>query len=298
MTVFTRRRFLFVSAACAATPTFASSSNVATWRGRAMGASVSMKLTGLSSEAAAPIFAAVENELERLERIFSIYRTDSQVSVLNSKGVLSAPAPELLQVMSMSDHLHSASEGVFDPTIQPLWIALARGEPQERIEEARSLVGWGDVRFDASTVELGKAGQALTFNGIAQGFVSDRIAGLLKRKGLKDVLLDMGEIAARGVAPDGNAWTVGVAAVDGTILKRTTLNDRALATSAPMGTGLGTGGHILGPQGQASTRELVSVSAPKAAVADGLSTALCLMGQQDGERLLSEFPGARIEALA
>ena len=74
---------------------------------------------------------------------------------------------------------------------------------------------------------------------------------------------------------------------------------RALATSAPSATVLaGTQGHIFRPSGAASLQSLASVSAPKAAVADALSTALCLMEQDAGREMVSQFDGARIEALS
>jgi len=298
MTIFTRRRFLSISAAMTAMPALAAAAPVATWRGRALGGLVSMKLAGLGATDAAPIFNAVEQELSRLENIFSLYRTESQISRLNREGVLKAPAPELLQVLAMSDRLNEASNGLFDPTIQTLWMALAQGKTGAELESARALVGWQGVRFDTQAVHLREPGQAVTLNGVAQGFVTDRIAALLKAQGLRDVLLDMGEVAALGQADRGRAWKVGVADPDGTLVKRMTLQDRALATSAPKGTALGDGGHILNPKGAAVPQQLVSVSAPQAMMADGLSTALCLMSADDGQRLVSRFPGASIEVLA
>ncbi|WP_299351252.1 FAD:protein FMN transferase [uncultured Shimia sp.] len=294
MTVLTRRRFLSITAASAALPAMAATPLTATWRGNAMGAKVSMKLAGLSQEAAAPIFHAVEAELSRLEGIFSLYRTESQLSQLNREGILHVPAPELLQVLSLSDRLNTASNGAFDPTIQTLWMATARGETGKDLDAARKLVGWQEVQFDTSAARLSKPGQALTLNGIAQGYITDRIAALLKRHQLQNVLLDMGEVAALGQSNTG-VWSVGIAAPDGAIVKRLQMQDRALATSAPMGTPLGSAGHILSPQGQGTQRALVSVSADQAAVADGLSTTLCLLDEEAGASLVASFPNAKVE---
>ncbi|MDF1718843.1 MAG: FAD:protein FMN transferase [Antarcticimicrobium sp.] len=297
MTPFSRRRFLTIAAACAALPAGATPVT-ARWQGRAMGAGVSMQLAGLSEEEAAPIFAEVERELIRLEAIFSLYRTDSEIARLNRDGVLAAPSPELLQVLSLSDTLYHATGGAFDPTVQPLWLALATGK---EIEAARARIGWTGLRFDAAAVRFDTPGMAITLNGIAQGAVTDRIAALLRARGLRDVLIDMGEIAASGRRADGAPWSVGIADPAGRIVRRMTLSDRALATSAPQGTLLNatTGqGHILNPAGGAPSRALVSVSAPTAAVADGLSTALCLLPPARGTDALAHFPHARLEAEA
>ena len=140
---------------------------------------------------------------------------------------------------------------------------------------------------------------ALTLNGIAQGYITDRIADLLKAQGFGDVLVDIGEVAARGHRADGAAWQAGIAAPDGQLVGRVTLSNRALATSAPMGTVLPGGrGHIIGSDGAGAQRALVSVSAPRAAVADGLSTALCLVDDATAGRAVARFDGARIEAVA
>ncbi|WP_170369490.1 FAD:protein FMN transferase [Ruegeria arenilitoris] len=298
MTPLSRRRFLTISAACAALPTVARAAPVARWRGTALGAPASLQLGGLSNAQAALIIAALEAELDRLENIFSLYRPDSQLSRLNRDGTLTAPAPELLQVLTQSAALHDATGGAFDPTVQPLWMALASGAPDAEVERSRALVGWQGVSVSAEAIRLPHPGRAaLTLNGIAQGAVTDRIAALLRAQGLTDVLVDMGEIAAIGSRDDGSDWRVGLAGPEG-VTRRIELRDRAVATSAPDATQLaGRHGHILGPQGQPVRHRAVSVSAPDAALADGLSTALCLLPADRIAPVLQRFPEARLEML-
>ena len=299
MTVLNRRRFLMIAAATTALPTGTRAANTATWRGMALGAGASMKFAGLSDSEAAPIFFAAEQELLRLEKIFSLYRDDSEVSRLNRDGVVLSPSPELLEVLSLAGALHHASDGAFDPTIQPLWLALAKGADANAVKDARNAVGWRHLEFNVERVRFGgKAGQhALTLNGIAQGAITDRIASLLKSRGLKDVLIDMGEIAALGTK-QGQNWTVGISNPDGSVAKRLSLSDRAIATSAPGATRIGPDAskpHIMHPSRESPLRELVSVSAPTATLADGLSTALCLIDSERNAALLSAYPEAKIE---
>ncbi len=295
MTRLTRRRFLTISAACAAAPALADTS--AQWRGIALGAPASLRLEGLSETEAAPIFAAVERELDRLEEIFSLYRTTSQISRLNQTGVLTTPAPEMLNLLSLCTALHDASGGAFDPTVQPLWLALATGATRSEVDRARESIGWGQVSIGTDAIRLPRPGlSAITLNGIAQGAVTDRIADLLRSYGLRDVLVDMGEITALGRRGADAPWRVGLVGPDGTVAKRIRLQDRAVATSAPGGTLLqGDQGHILSPQGNNTACQAVSVSAPLAALADGLSTALCLTPETELTRVMSRFPEARVE---
>lgn len=299
-----RRRFLSISAASAMTlSTGASAAPMAYWTGHAMGAGTSMKLAGLTDAEARPVFRAVEREVDRLERIFSLYRTESQIVQLNETGLLRAPSPELLDLLSLCDRLNRATDGAFDPTLQPMWLLRAtRGiaATEGEIEAAQSLVGWNGVRFDTQEVRLERPGMALTLNGVAQGYVTDRIGALLTERGLRNVLIDFGEIVAMGRRPDGAPWQAGIALPDGEIVQRVVLKDRAVATSSPAGTMLVPAagiGHILDPRsaGTKSLNQLVSVAAPQAAVADGLSTAGCLMTLAELTHAIGTFPKTTLE---
>lgn len=297
----TRRRFLQVSAAALVLPAAAGRAAVpmAQWRGIALGAGASMTLAGIAQAEAAPVFAAMEAEIGRLEGIFSLYRTDSEVVRLNRDGRLSTPSADLLNVLSLSQSVWAASDGAFDPTVQPLWLALARGGDAAALDGARGLVGWESLRWDAAEVRLMRPSMALTFNGVAQGYVTDRIAGLLAERGFADILVDMGEIAARGRHGSGRPWRAGIAAPDGNILRQLQLSDRALATSAPLGTVLdaeGRRGHIVNPRGNApDLQRLCTVSAPNAALADALSTACCLLSPDAAHAMVAAMPGGVLE---
>ncbi len=297
-----RRRFLQISAAAlavgAGSGARASGIN-ARWRGVALGAPAQMTLAGVTPSQGAPVFAAMEAEIARLEGIFSLYRPKSALARLNRDGFLAHPAPELLDVLSLSQTVWAASDGQFDPTIQPLWRALAERRSADEIARARATMGWSHVRWDTGAVRLTRPGMALTFNGVAQGYITDRIAALLSQYGFHDVLVDMGEVRATGQRSDGQPWRAGIAAPDGEILHLVQLADRALATSAPMGTVLDlatNSGHILSPLAQpVAPNRLVSVSAPGAGLADALSTAACLLPGHRARQMIGAIPGATLE---
>ncbi len=325
MTGLTRRRFITISAAAGAGvaaamrvaagagAAAAAGAPVARWRGVTMGAGASMTLDGVSSTDAAPVFAALERELARLERIFSLFRADSAISRLNRDGVLNDPPAEMLDLLSLCATLNEATGGAFDPTVQPAWAAHARairsgGLPgADTLADVRARIGWEKLRFDASRVVLTRPGMGLTLNGVAQGFVADRVAAMLRGLGLDNVLVNMGEIRALGARRDGRPWRVGISAPDAAIgakdpIRTVRLAGRALATSAPMGTVLDAGGkvgHIFDPRTArpAHAWQLVSVSAPRAALADGLSTAFCLMDRGSVEAALGRLPAAKLELL-
>ena len=63
----------------------------------------------------------VRDEIERFERIFSLYRSDSEISRLNETGKLIKPSPELRKLVEESQRLGEVSGGAFDISVQPLW---------------------------------------------------------------------------------------------------------------------------------------------------------------------------------
>ncbi|MEZ5715032.1 MAG: FAD:protein FMN transferase [Paracoccaceae bacterium] len=286
--MLTRRRFLTIAAAGAACPAGAAPS---VWRGRALGADVTLRLAG-APDPAGRIWRRVERLLRGIEAEFSLFR-DSSLTRLNRDGRLAWPSPEMLALLDLAGRVHAATGGAFDPTVQPLWQAVARGgDPAP----ARDLTGWDGLRIAKDEIAL-RPGMALTLNGIAQGHAADRLAALLRAEGFAEVLIDAGELRALG-RNGTRDWQAGIAGPDGALLDRISLADRALATSSPMGTRIGRGQpHILHPDGRGTRWNTVSVSAGSAALADALSTGFCLMSRAEIERALGRFAGARLEYL-
>lgn len=292
--MLTRRRFIAISAALAPSLAIADT-RLHVETGVALGAKVTLRL----DHPEAPRLAALAMaEIRRLEGIFSLYLPDSALARLNRDASLKAPPFELLECLSIAGTVHHASGGRFDPTVQSLWSAHARaaerGQPLSDSERhaALHLTGWQGVTLSPRAVVL-RPGMALTLNGIAQGYIADRVAAILASNGLTRALIDTGEM----VALPETSWPVGLAD------REMVLQNRALATSAPLGMTFGGDGqtsHILDP---ATGRPVlpfwraVSISAPGAALADALSTAACLIKVKgDLIALCNHFIGATLES--
>lgn len=302
-----RRRFITIAAGSLLTANAAYSAPLpgARWQGIALGAHADLRLTGLPAREAEDLLASARAEIERLELIFSLNRPESALVRLNAAGVLEHPAPELLELCSLVSGLHEASAGKFDPSVQALWAAYANAGGAlhgDALKTAQMATGWTKVDISPEKIQL-VPGAALTFNGIAQGFITDKIVALLTAQGLETGLISVGEIAAVGLSPDGDGWRIGLAEFeDGVAESSVRLRDEAVATSSPRGTMIGSGetGHILDPvSGMPASPnwKRVSVMHHSAAIADGLSTAAVLTEPSLLHALIAAYPGARVDAV-
>jgi thiamine biosynthesis lipoprotein len=264
-----RRRFLALAAAALAAPAAPARAQTR-WQGRAFGADCALTLSG-DARAAEAALAGLPAVIEAVEAEFSLYRP-SALTRLNADGRL-VPSPAFRAVVGLADAVHRLTDGAFDPSIQPLWQALARGGTA-----TGAPIGWQHVGLGRA-VTL-RPGMALTFNGIAQGFGADAVKAHLAAHGFGRALIDMGEIAALG-----GPFHVGIAdPLHGQLATRR-LEDTAIATSSPHATLVNGQPHILHPRGLPPLWSSVTVEATTAALADALSTALVFLPAERIARL-------------
>lgn len=301
-----RRRFLSIMAGAAlplhALPASAGGMRTFQWTGTALGADASITFAGLTQPQAQRLVEQLLAEIERLEALFSLYRNDSAVVRLNNVGRLDNPSHDMVRLLELCARLHRLTRGKFDPTVQPVWQLLARtgGSAGDAMrEEAVHRTGWQHVRFDRRSVAFARGGMALTLNGVAQGYITDCIAQLLRGEGIANVLVRTGEISVLGERLPGRSWRVAIAErEDQPAEEFVELSDTAIATSSPRGLLLdpeGRTGHIVDPLtgGTPAFWRRVSVIHPSAAVADGLSTGFCLMPRGAIEKAAASV-GARL----
>jgi thiamine biosynthesis lipoprotein len=298
-----RRRAIGIFAAVAGLPLLAradaasrsaSRPIVHRWSGTALGARASIILHHPDAEQARALIAEAAAEIERLERIFSLYRRDSALSTLNRSGRLDAPPLDLIHLLSEARGYSEVTGGAFDVTVQPLWDLYAThfrrpgadpdGPPDRAVEQARALVDYRHLDIESAAVTLARPGAAVTCNGIAQGYITDRVAALFRDAGLEHVLLDLGEVRALGPRDDGRGWRVGIRdPLSGSrLLEAVDLTGGAIASSAGSGTTFEPSGrchHLFDPRtGRSANRYAgVTVMAPSATAADALSTGLACM---------------------
>ncbi len=273
------------------------------WTGTAMGADATIRLYHHDRAVAEAAVEAARAEIERLEALFSLYRPQSELSRLNADGFLARPSHDMRRIMALARHFGDLSDGAFDVTVQTLWrlyvdhFARADADPagptRDAIAEALTRVDYRRVVATADGVALAP-GMSVTLNGIAQGYVTDRVAELLRGRGWSHVLVNLGETRALDGRADGSPWSV---AIDGARTGNGApvvigLADRAVATSGGYATRFDATGrhhHLFDPTCGESSRHYraVTVVADDATTADALSTALYVTAPERAAKLLA-----------
>jgi thiamine biosynthesis lipoprotein len=273
------------------------------WEGTAMGADARIVLCGMEPERARATAALAVAEIQRLEQALSLYRGDSEISRLNRAGALAEPTADFRHALALALSVAAATDGRFDPTVQALWEAhvdwfsgAAALPPEPLIAAACTRVDWRRIALAADSIRLG-AGQRITLNGLAQGYVTDRIADLLRAQGLRHVLVDLGEQRALGPRLNDTPWLIERAGAETLPLRH-----GGLATSEGAGCVLGAAGaahHLFDPRTGRSAGhwQRITVHHRSAAVADALSTALYVTSADEIAAVLARFPMSTVWAL-
>lgn len=311
-----RRRFITLAAAAAGLPLLlkleSAHASLTRWDGTALGAPASIQLFHTDPAMARTAITAGLKELARLESIFSVYRADSAISALNREGTLNNAPADLVGLLSRALALAEISEGVYDPTVQPVWqlylqhFVAAHPDPngpaKHDLAAALAKVDWRAVRVDGKNrrISFARSGMALTLNGGAQGYITDRVTDVFRAHGFDRMLVDMGEPLALSTKPDGSAWRVGIAnpADPGQTVITLDLVDQCVATSGGYGTLFDDAGvftHIIDTRTGLTAPALqgVSVIADSGTIADGLAAAMLMAPIESRQAILKAAGGTK-----
>ena len=165
-------------------------------------------------------------------------------------------------------------------------------------------MGFDRIRFSAEgALEKTHAALTLDFASIAKGYAVDQVSGALKAEGIMNFIVEIGgEVFAAGVRKDGNKWRVGVNVPDkGAALQDlyrvAQLSNLAMATSGDYRNYFERDGvmysHIIDPRtGYPIQNKVagVTIIAPGCTMADGLATAIVVMGKEKGMALIEQLP--------
>lgn len=249
--------------------------------------------------------------IEELEAQLTVYRDDSEISLLNQRAAGAAVVVEdqLFRLLQLAQRLYRETWGAFDITAGPLIRTWGFFHRQGRMptpsarEAARRRVGMGLVELDADRRQVcfQRDGIELNLGSIGKGYALDRVAEKLRAAACQTFLLHAGgsSALAAGTQPgEPRGWPVALRhawrdEVFGTVY----LQDRALGTSAATYQHFEYNqqkfGHILDPRTGRPAAGIASATAlaPTAAEADALATAFYVLGIAKTRLYCQTHPG-------
>jgi FAD:protein FMN transferase len=282
--------------------------------GATMGTTYHIKIIAPQADDMGAVKNRIDQRLEQLNQSMSTYRKDSEISMFNKWSDTEKPfavSADFLKVMQAADVIYGLTAGAWDGTVYPLvnlW-GFGRSGPidvapsQAAIIKALEKVGFNHLDVSAKG-HLKKRRSQITVDlaSIAKGYGVDATAELIKGLGYQNYLVEIGgEVFAAGRRKDGNQWKVGInrpirGAPATQVYKALILEDRAMATSGDYRNYVEIDGraysHIIDPRtGYPVDNGVVSASVigPNCTLADGLATALMVMGPQEGVGLLNKL---------
>lgn len=262
----------------------------------------------------------INDKLNEINMSMSTFIPESEISRFNRSlqpEKSFTPSEELLEVMRMSRKIHELSGGAWDGTLDPLvnlW-GFGRDDRTDKVPSADEiakrleLVDFGKVIITPDgKLRKNDVRVSVDLASIAKGYGVDQLAALLTAKGFENFLVEVGgEVYAAGHRVDGKSWKIGINAPRkmaglNELYKVVGLGNAGFATSGDYRNFFEQDrksySHILDPRtGYPVTNGVVSASvmAKSCAFADGLATALMVLGPEEGIRLVEKLEN--VEAL-
>jgi thiamine biosynthesis lipoprotein len=257
----------------------------------AMGTSMTIQVAHADATLAVRALDAAVADIRHIEDQMSLFRPDSAICQLNRTGRLENPHPDMLEILRIAQQVAQRSQGAFDVTVQPLWLAfedaksVGRLPTAEAVLAARQRVGWRGLQLTDTAIRFERPGMGITLNGIAQGYAADKVKARLQRLGIAHALVDSGEWASMGQPAHAGDWTLGVANPRDAqhVITGIAMQGRCVATSADDQCTFSAdfaNHHIFDPHTGHSPTELASVTvvAPACVMADALTKVFFMAG--------------------
>ena len=234
--------------------------------------------------------------LDSIDFSLSGYNKNSLLTHYNA-GEEIVPDRFFREVRALSERYRAETDGAFDCASGPLFDIWGFGFTSDSLPDPERV---------QQALAACKEEKVLNFNAIAQGYTCDVVADYLHSIGVRNMLVDIGEIYCEGLNANGKPWTIGVDnPVDGNDTPGKDL--RGIWQSAGKACGIVTSGnyrkfyvkdgkkyaHTIDPRtGYPVEHNLLSATivAPTAAEADALATACMVIGPQQARALIESRP--------
>lgn len=253
---------------------------------------------------------SIKAELLKVDASLSPFNKESVITAINENKDVS-PDEMFKEVFSLAMDISKETDGAFDITVAPLVNVWGFGfkngsQPSHhQVDSLLQLVGYKKVSMADGKVKKQDPRIMLDCSAIAKGYGTDRVARLLRNRGVQNYMVEIGgEVVTSGVNPERLPWKIGVTKPTDDSLNtghelQTILNltDKAMATSGNYRNFYYKGGkkfaHTIDPKtGYPVQHSILSatVIAKSCAVADAYATSFMVMGLDKARQVLERHP--------
>jgi len=285
-------------------------------QGLTMGTTYQVKVVTGHSQSISGLKEKLDARLEEINQSMSTYKEDSEISRFNDSQLVDKSfkiSNDFYQVMKTAQTIYQQSGGAWDGTVNPLvdlWGFGRAGRkttvPQQKdISELLPDIGFKNIEIVASGYLVKKRPTVtLDLSSIAKGYGVDQLADVVRKEGYQNYLVEIGgEVFASGYRKDGKLWRIGInrpkidAAFDD-VYEVINLHNKAFATSGDYRNFFVVDGirysHIIDPRtGYPVSNGVVgaTIISETCTFADGLATAIMVMGADKGLELVNRLDG-------
>ncbi|OXA90392.1 FAD:protein FMN transferase [Flavobacterium hercynium] len=247
-------------------------------------------------------------EITRIENLISDWKSDSQVSEVNQNAGIRAVKvdKEVFDLTKRALYISQLTNGAFDisyAAMDKIWRfddTMTEMPSPEVIQKSVEKVGYQNIILDSiqSTIFLKKQGMKIGFGSIGKGYAADKAREIMQSKGvLSGIINASGDMATWGTQTDGTNWNIGITNPFKTndLVAIVPLKTEAVTTSGSYEKFVEFNGqrysHIINPKTGYPATGLVSVTVfgPSAEMANGFSTSIIVLGQDEGLKLIDQF---------
>ena len=276
-----------------------------------MGSELRLSVWTVDESGPLATFEAIFREFDRLEGVMSTWKDGSEIQLLNAAaGKHAVPvSKEIRDVLRAARQMSEWTAGKFDVTwgvMSGLWKFDYQNKDSSipdsgEVARRKKLIGYRELEVDeqAGTAFIHRAGMVVNLGGIGKGYAVDRARDILLERGFRDFMIQFGgDLYVAGKSGD-RPWRLGIQDPRGSgdeIFASVELSDSTFSTSGDYERFFVKDGrryhHILDPatgepaQGSRS----VTILARSAAIADGLSTGVFILGPEAGMALIERLP--------
>jgi len=270
-----------------------------------LGTLVEIQVKDKDKEKAGSAIEKALTEVKRIDDLFSTYNEDSPVWKLNhNQDTLINIEPEIFSLMVLCDSIYNLTSGSFDVSLNKLlttW-GFDGDDPSfpadDKLRSALMISGWNHIELLEDNSFKRAAGTELNFGAIAKGYAVDKAVDVLINLGINSALVNAGgEVKAIG-----DNWVIGIQhpRVSNQIIEKVNPGEMSVATSGDYEKYFELDGkryhHILNPKTGYPADSLISVTVlnKSCTIADALATAVFVLGQVKGLRLIEDLPETEV----